>query len=107
VVNDGITGDEEQPALNLCWLAELFEFALKFHEHVVEDVFGRRWVSHPRANELSKSGGKPVPDLLNIRLHRINRLRQCLTRTLSTGAFDLRSCLAITSVLIIALRIIH
>jgi len=79
VVNDGVARHEEQPALNLRRVAELVEPALKFHEHVVQDVFRRRWVGHPRANELTKPSGKLVPDLLNGRLHRITGFRQYLT----------------------------
>jgi len=46
VVNDGVARHEEQPALNLRRVAELVEQVLKFHEHVVQDVFRRRWVGH-------------------------------------------------------------
>ena len=110
MVNHGVARNEEQPTLNLGRVSEVIEPALKFHEYVVQDVLRDRGIGYPRPDKLAEAMGRRIPRFLHQRaIFRIADFAAALLRTLRSGAFELRSAVSMTCILlpIIVLEIIR
>jgi hypothetical protein len=69
MIDDGVSRDEVNPTLEFRGVVKLAQPFLNFHEDILQDVFSRRRVRHPRADELTQLLSKIMPDLFQSWIH--------------------------------------